>query len=290
MNGIFLIDKPVGVSSFYVTSQVKRKLNQRKVGHAGTLDPMASGVLPIMAGRATKLIDLLPSQTKRYVATFMLGMTTDTLDTTGEVLTDQPVLVSESDVRAVLPQFRGEITQIPPMYSALHSGGEKLYELARRGVSIERQPRSCTIYNLELAQALSDDRYVIDVTCSKGTYIRTLIDDIGAALGCGAVMTALRRVEAGDFKIERCISLADFVQLDIEDTMCSPESVLDAYSALTVTPPQARRFKNGGALDVIRLTLPNDRTELLRVYGGEEFIGLGKVENGQLKPQWVDEK
>jgi tRNA pseudouridine55 synthase len=291
MNGIFLIDKPVGVSSFYVTTQVKRKLGQSKVGHAGTLDPMASGVLPVMAGRATKLIDMLPNQTKRYRATMMLGMTTDTLDTTGEVLSDQPVFSTKEDIEKLLLEFTGEIEQIPPMYSALNVGGEKLYNIARRGGQVERAPRKCTIFSIDLVEVLSDDRYVIDVLCSKGTYIRSLIDDIGLKLGCGAVMTALRRTQAGGFSIEKCVSLSDFMALPIEKTLNRPENVLEECGKIRVTQAQARRFSNGGALDVDRLMPPNKfAEEFYRVYDDGEFLGLGRIENGRLKPRWVNEK
>ncbi|MBQ2676562.1 MAG: tRNA pseudouridine(55) synthase TruB [Clostridia bacterium] len=287
MNGIVLIDKPRGVTSFKVTASVRKKLNQKRVGHAGTLDPMATGVLPVMVGQAARLTDLLPSQQKRYVAEFMLGMTTDTLDCEGEVLTDQPVNCTKDDVLAVINSFVGEITQVPPMYSALKKDGVRLYDLARQGIEVKREKRTVTIYSIDLTDC-GDDRYTIDVLCSKGTYIRTLIDDIGLKLGCGAFMTALRRTQSNGFDISQCIPLDEFMQSDIKDTVKSPEYGLMQYPEVVVTSPQAVRFKNGGELDLNRLKV-NNLQGYLRVYGPDNFIGLGEVldEKGVLKPKCV---
>lgn len=202
MDGIIILDKPEDFTSFDMVAKMRRLLGTRKVGHAGTLDPMATGVLPIFVGRATKCCDILPNQNKRYTATFQLGYTTDTLDATGRVLTRTEVSATKEDVEKALESFRGEIMQLPPMYSAIQINGKRLYDLARQGIEIEREKRPVTITELNLLSA--DDTqhiYQIDVACSKGTYIRTLCADIGEALGCGATMTALRRTEAAGFSI-----------------------------------------------------------------------------------------
>ena len=189
-DGIIIMDKPQGFTSFDMVAKMRGMLGTRKVGHAGTLDPMATGVLPIFVGRATKCCDLLPDQDKNYTATFELGYTTDTLDATGKLLSRQPVTVGEEQVRTVLERFRGPISQLPPMYSAISIGGKRLYDLARQGIEVERERRSVTIHSLELTAAQpQENRYTIEVSCSKGTYIRTLCADIGEALGCGATMT-----------------------------------------------------------------------------------------------------
>ena len=202
MDGIIILDKPEDFTSFDMVAKMRRLLGTRKVGHAGTLDPMATGVLPIFVGRATKCCDILPNQNKRYTAAFQLGYTTDTLDATGRVLTRTEVSATKEDVEKALESFRGEIMQLPPMYSAIQINGKRLYDLARQGIEIEREKRPVTIMELNLLSA--DDTqhiYQIDVACSKGTYIRTLCADIGEALGCGATMTALRRTEAAGFSL-----------------------------------------------------------------------------------------
>ena len=204
MDGIIILDKPEDFTSFDMVAKMRRLLGTRKVGHAGTLDPMATGVLPIFVGRATKCCDILPNQNKRYTATFQLGYTTDTLDATGRVLTRTEVSATKEDVEKALESFRGEIMQLPPMYSAIQINGKRLYDLARQGIEIEREKRPVTIMELNLLSA--DDTqhiYQIDVACSKLTYIRTLCADIGEALGCGATMTALRRTEAAGFSIDK---------------------------------------------------------------------------------------
>ena len=210
MDGIIILDKPEDFTSFDMVAKMRRLLGTRKVGHAGTLDPMATGVLPIFVGRATKCCDILPNQNKRYTATFQLGYTTDTLDATGRVLTRTEVSATKEDVEKALESFRGEIMQLPPMYSAIQINGKRLYDLARQGIEIEREKRPVTIMELNLLSA--DDTqhiYQIDVACSKGTYIRTLCADIGEALGCGATMTALRRTEAAGFSIADSITLEE---------------------------------------------------------------------------------
>ena len=276
MQGFILINKPTAVTSFHVTACVRKKLGLKRVGHAGTLDPLATGVLPIMLGQTARLIELLPVADKRYKATFRLGITTDTLDITGKVLSEVEVYVNARQVEEVLKRFHGEIMQVPPMFSAISKDGVRLYQLARQGIEIAREARKVTIYSPELIGAF-DDEYIIDVRCSKGTYIRSLIDDIGKTLGCGAVMTALERTEGNGFSVKDCVSLERFMAEEPDEFIIPPDKALVGYSKVTVTKAQETRFSNGGALDLIRLTLPGNHTKFIRVYG-EKFLGLGEID------------
>ncbi len=268
-------------------------LKTKKIGHAGTLDPMATGVMTILLGNATRAAELLPVQDKRYEAGFRLGITTDTLDITGEVLTEQPFCVNENQMGAVLCDFRGDIMQIPPMYSAVHHDGQRLYELAHRGIEVEREARPVTILELELLEfdpASGEGR--LDILCSKGTYIRTLIDDIGRALGCGAVMTSLRRTMAAGFGLENALTIEQLQELtdsgEIDGHLLPVESAFTVYRKLYVSPAQANRYFNGGELDFARLKLKKPLTEgeLVRVFGENGFLGIGKAdcENLVLRP------
>lgn len=291
-DSVILINKPQGMTSFKVTAAVRRKIGAKKAGHAGTLDPLASGVLPIMTGRATRLIDLIPDEKKRYVAGFMLGLTTDTLDNEGEVLTDQPVNVTDEQIRSAVQSFCGEISQTPPMYSALKKDGVKLYELARRGVTIERKSRKITIYSIKLADLQRNGDFVtgkIDVVCSKGTYIRTLIDDIGLKLQTGAIMTSLCRVKSNGFNISQCVPFDEFMNADDISKYCrAPDFAIPQYRKINVTAAQAKRFLNGGELDTARLKNADfAESERLCVYCGGVFLGLGKAENNALCPVCV---
>ena len=227
MDGILIVNKERGYTSFDVVAKLRGILSIRKIGHTGTLDPEATGVLPVCVGRATKVCDVLTDRDKTYEATVVLGITTDTLDTTGEVLTRKPVSVTRDELLAVLSHFRGEITQVPPMYSAVKVNGKRLYEYAREGKEVERKERRVTIYEIELLEEklfpwdnseesgqadLPDDfdqhpSFRIRVKCSKGTYIRTLCDDIGKELGCGAAMSSLVRTEVGRFRLEDALRL-----------------------------------------------------------------------------------
>ena len=254
---------------------------ERKAGHTGTLDPMATGVLPVLLGGATRFLDYLPDSNKRYLATFRLGETTDTQDCTGTVLTRRPVTADRAAVEAALSAFRGEIMQVPPMYSAVSVDGQRLYELARQGKTVERAARPVTILDLRLTAAEEEkNTYTIDVTCTKGTYIRTLIHDLGQALGCGAVMTALQRTCAMGLALADCVTLEQLQALrnsggDFAPCLRPVDELLAAYPALQVTAPQARRFGNGGALDAVRLH--RQLTEpYYRVYDpAGVFLGLG---------------
>ena len=274
MTSLLLLDKPAGLTSFSAVSRTRRLLSIKKAGHTGTLDPMATGVLPILLGGATRFAEFLPCHDKAYLAGFRLGVRTDTLDITGTIIEEKPVHVTRSDVERALARFRGKIQQVPPMVSALKKDGVRLYELARQGVEIEREAREVEIYRLELV-----DETTLYAECSAGTYIRSLIDDLGRALGCGAAMTSLRRVKANGYGVERCVTLEQLEQG--EASLIPIDEALSAYPVVTVTPAQAVRFRNGGALDTARLTLPR-AGELYRVYGEEVFLGLGKIKGEEL--------
>lgn len=294
MDGIIILDKPEDFTSFDMVAKMRRLLGTRKVGHAGTLDPMATGVLPIFVGRATKCCDILPNQNKRYTATFQLGYTTDTLDATGRVLTRTEVSATKEDVEKALESFRGEIMQLPPMYSAIQINGKRLYDLARQGIEIEREKRPVTIMELNLLSA--DDTqhiYQIDVACSKGTYIRTLCADIGEALGCGATMTALRRTEAAGFSIADSITLEEAEKLSEEGTLTERllpiRTVFESLPALHLAGCQQTLFQNGVKLDLARLNemkTMQGYTGDIRVMGEDDvFLGISVAdwENGELK-------
>lgn len=280
MTGIICLDKPRDMTSFMAVKRASRILGVKKAGHTGTLDPMATGVLVVMLGHATRFIELLPEHKKSYTARVKLGITTDTLDITGTVLTESPVNVTVEQLLSVVEQFKGEILQTPPMYSALKKDGERLYDLARKGIEIEREQRKITIEKLEIYD-FDGTEFSMDVTCSAGTYIRSLCDDIGKMLGCGAVMTELRRTSANGFSIEKSVTLEELEQLvsenKTETVITSVESALMSYPEITVTTPQARRFHNGGALEYKRLhgEFP---VGIYRVYSPEKvLLGLGEI-------------
>ena len=287
MTGIICLDKPRDMSSFMAVKRASRILGIKKAGHTGTLDPMATGVLVIMLGHCTRFIELLPEHRKSYTARVKLGITTDTLDITGEVLSENPVNVTLERLLSVAENFKGEISQVPPMYSALKKDGERLYDLARKGIEIERESRKITIKKLEIYD-FDGIEFSMDVTCSAGTYIRSLCDDIGKALGCGAVMTELRRTEANGFGIEKSVTLEELEKLVSENkeesVITTVETALTSYPEITVTKPQANRFHNGGALDYERLH-GNYPVGIYRVYSPEkQFLGLGEIltEKGDL--------
>ena len=204
-NGVIILNKPRGSSSHRMVSIARRALDMKKIGHTGTLDPGATGVLPILVGTATRASDLLTAQDKRYRATVLLGTVTDTLDTDGKVIAENPVNAAEADIRRSVSAFVGNIEQLPPMFSAVQVGGQRLYHLARQGIEIERKPRSVTIYSIDIL-SIDIPRVTIDVHCSKGTYIRTLAADIGDKLGCGARIESLTRTQSGDFLIENSVT------------------------------------------------------------------------------------
>ena len=292
MTGIICLDKPRDMSSFMAVKRASRILGVKKAGHTGTLDPMATGVLVIMLGHCTRFIELLPEHRKSYTARVKLGVTTDTLDITGEVLNTCDVNVTKEQLLSACENFKGEIMQTPPMYSALKKDGERLYDLARKGIDIEREQRKITIEKLEIYD-FDGIEFSMDVTCSAGTYIRSLCDDIGKALGCGAVMTELRRTEANGFSIENSVTLEELEKLvsenKAESVITSVERALMSYPEITVTKPQANRFHNGGALDYERLH-GNYPVGIYRVYSPEKILlGLGEIkeEKGNLEVRRV---
>lgn len=277
MNGIILIDKPQSFTSFDVVAVARRKFGTKKVGHGGTLDPMATGVLPVFIGCATKAVDLLPDSGKSYRAGFRLGLTSDTLDIWGELSEEKSVDIGREALEAVLERFCGEIEQTPPMYSALKVGGRKLCDLARQGIEVERKARKITISRLDLLE-FDGKNGVIEVDCSTGTYIRTLVDDIGKALGTGAVMTSLCRTRACGFELSECVSIEELREKPLDELkLLSVESVFRDFPATTLDEVQTRMYLNGVRLDADRLAEKPPIDELVRVYGNGEFLGVAKV-------------
>ena len=275
MNGIVIVDKPTDWTSQDVVSKLRGVFQTRRIGHGGTLDPMATGVLPVFVGRATRGVEFFEHAEKTYETVLQLGITTDTEDTSGTVLEERPVSVTKEQLLTVLEQFRGEIQQIPPMYSALKVNGQKLYQLARKGKEVERQPRTITIHQLDCLD-FNGNRAKLRVNCSKGTYIRTLCKDIGEALGCGGCMAELRRVAAGAYTIEEAVPLAALVAAGDPGSYLRPvDSMFTQYEAVTLTPNQEKRCRNGGSFTI---TLPDGT---YRVYGqNREFLALAKVDTG----------
>ena len=277
MNGIILINKPQNFTSFDVVAVVRRKFGTKKVGHGGTLDPMATGVLPVFIGCATKAVDLLPDSGKSYRAGFRLGLTSDTLDIWGELSEEKPADIGKAALEAVLERFRGEIEQTPPMYSALKVGGRKLCDLARQGIEVERKARKITISRLDLL-SFDGKNGVIEVDCSTGTYIRTLVDDIGKSLGTGAVMTELCRTRACGFEISECVSIEELREKPLDELkLLSVESVFRDLPVTVLDEVQTRMYLNGVRLDADRLAEKPPLDTLLRVYGNGEFLGVAKV-------------
>ena len=278
-DGIVIIDKPAGWTSMDVCAKLRGILKTKKVGHAGTLDPMATGVLPVFVGQATRGVSFAEEGRKEYIATLRLGEVTDTQDSTGTVLEQREVTVSRADVAAVIPRFIGEIQQIPPMYSAIKIGGQKLYDLARQGKAVERKPRTITIYALELLEQLSPAEYRLRILCSKGTYIRTLCHDIGQALGCGGCMSSLRRTMAAGYTIEEAVTLEQVQQQG--QSLLRPVDTLFRLCGeyRIVSPKQEKLCRNGNAFSV-ETELPAGE---YRVYGQDgTFLCLSRLENGTM--------
>ena len=240
-NGILIVDKPDGWTSQDVAAKLRGVFHEKRIGHGGTLDPMATGVLPIFIGRATRGVEFFESAEKEYIAGIRLGTVTNTQDITGEVLETNPVSATREDVLAALQKCTGDIEQMPPMYSAINIGGQKLYELARRGVEVERQPRQITIFELELMGGAGCD-YTLRVRCSKGTYVRTLCHDLGQMLGCGACMSSLRRTKAGMFTLSQAITLPQILEFAKEN---DPQELLMPVDALFAVPAAHCRARAG---------------------------------------------
>ncbi len=309
MNGIVIIDKPQGWTSQDVTARLRRVFNTRRIGHGGTLDPMATGVLPVFVGRATRGVEFFEHAEKTYETVLRLGLTTDTEDVTGKVLTEKEAHVTAAQLEAVLGGFRGEILQVPPMYSALKINGQKLVDLARKGREVERQPRPITIHELTLlgdvvlSEPLGEPKDLLQISeypgdsstslrmtnapmfrlrvrCSKGTYIRTLCKDIGEALGCGGCMAALRRVQAGEYAVEDAVPLEELLRLSeagepVDHFLRGVDTMFRSHPAVTLTANQEKRCRNGNAFSI---RLPDGT---YRAYGQNgEFLMLAKVEAG----------
>ena len=275
MNGIVIVDKPQGWTSQDVTARLRRVFNTRRIGHGGTLDPMATGVLPVFVGRATRGVEFFEHAEKTYETVLRLGLTTDTEDVTGTTLTEQEGNVTSEQVEAALEQFRGEIMQVPPMYSALKVNGQKLCDLARKGKEVERKPRPITIHELTLLEQ-TENTLRLRVRCSKGTYIRTLCKDIGEALGCGGCMAELRRVTAGEYTIEESVPLQELLDTqEPEKYLRDVDTMFRNYPTVTLTANQEKRCRNGNAFTL------NITDGTYRAYSQKgEFIMLAKVENG----------
>ena len=275
MNGIVIIDKPQGWTSQDVTARLRRVFGTRRIGHGGTLDPMATGVLPVFVGRATRGVEFFEHAQKSYEATLRLGLHTDTEDITGTVLVEHPVEVTREQFEKALENFRGEILQVPPMYSALKINGQKLCDLARKGKEVERQARPITIYKLECLEFDGVTARLL-VHCSKGTYIRTLCKDIGESLGCGGCMASLCRVTAGEYTLEGSVALETLLECEDPGVYLRPvDSMFVNYEAVKLTENQEKRCRNGNSFSI---KLPDGT---YRAYGkNEEFLMLAKVEDG----------
>ena len=277
MNGIVIVDKPQDWTSQDVTARLRRVFNTRRIGHGGTLDPMATGVLPVFVDRATRGVEFFEHAEKTYEAVLRLGLMTDTEDTSGTVLEEKEVHISETEFLGILPQFRGKIKQIPPMYSALKVNGQKLCDLARKGREVERQPREIEIFELTCL-GFDGINARLRVKCSKGTYIRTLCKDIGVALGCGGCMAELRRTSAGEYTIEEAVPLQVLLETEDPGKFLRPvDSMFRNYPAVTLSPKQETRVRNGNSFSS---TLEPGTYRTYSQTGA--FLALSKVEDGTM--------
>ena len=277
MNGIVIVDKPQDWTSQDVTARLRRVFQTRRIGHGGTLDPMATGVLPVFVGRGTRGVEFFEHAEKAYETVLQLGITTDTEDISGEVLEKRDVHISETEFTEILSQFRGKIMQVPPMYSALKVNGQKLCDLARKGKTVERQPREIEIFELTMLE-FNGDTARLRVKCSKGTYIRTLCKDIGEALGCGGCMESLRRVTAGEYTIENSVPLQALIDCESPESYLLPvDSMFRNHPAVTLTEKQEKCCRNGVAFTT---NLP---AGTYRVYAQNgEFLALSHMVEGKL--------
>jgi len=274
MNGIVIVDKPQDWTSQDVTARLRRVFNTRRIGHGGTLDPMATGVLPVFVGRGTRGVEFFEHAEKAYETVLRLGLTTDTEDVWGETLEEHPVEFTPEKLEAVLESFRGEILQVPPMYSALKVNGQKLCDLARKGKEVERKPRPITTQELTLLE-MGENTLRLRVKCSKGTYIRTLCKDIGQALGCGGCMQELRRVSAGEYTIEEAVPLQQLLETEHpEQYLRGVDTMFRNYPETKLTPNQEKRCRNGNSFTV---NLPEGTYRAYSQTG--EFLMLAKVED-----------
>lgn len=273
-DGILIIDKPTDWTSMDVCAKLRGVFHEKRIGHGGTLDPMATGVLPVFIGRATRAVEFAEKGDKEYIATLRLGIVTDTQDSTGRVLQEHSISVTIQDLKAILPQFTGTISQIPPMYSAIKINGKKLYQLARKGHEIERPARSITIHELEILDGPTQScEYLLRIRCSKGTYIRTLCHDIGQALGCGAVMSSLRRSMACGFLLDQSVTLEQVLQSDDPSALLLPvDSFFSDCPALQISAAAEKKVRNGASV-----TIPNLGDGEYRLYGPDgSFLALSR--------------
>ena len=277
-NGILIIDKPAGWTSMDVCAKLRGILREKRVGHGGTLDPMATGVLPVFVGQATRAVEFAENGKKEYVAGLRLGLVTNTQDVSGETLETHPVTACRADVEKACAAFLGDIAQIPPMYSAIKIGGQKLYDLARKGKTVERKPRPVTIYELELLEQVSKTDYLLRCVCSKGTYIRTLCHDIGALLGCGGTLYSLRRTMAAGFTLDRAISI-ETVQEQGESLLMPVDRFFEAYPPLTLTTEKQDKMCRCGN----PLHIQGVKNGTYRIYGmNGDFLCLSRADCGTL--------
>lgn len=288
MNGIICINKPKDFTSFDVVAKIRGMSKTKRVGHSGTLDPLATGVLPIFIGNATKACDMMPSDDKSYVASFRLGITTDTLDISGDVLNETVSNVKEADLLPLIKKYTGEIMQIPPMYSAVRVNGQRLYDIARQGREIEREPRKITVMKLELLEFDEENQCgKLFIECSKGTYIRTIISDIGEDLKVGGIMTELVRTRAGVFTLEDCLTMEEVQKLTDEGTLeaniIPPDRMFYDKPKIVLNESQSRMFLNGVRLDLNRVKY-KDIDDLHRVYTNEKrFVGLASLDKEKME-------
>lgn len=284
MNGVIIINKPAGWTSHDVIAKLRGILKEKRIGHSGTLDPMATGVLPVFIGRATRAVEFCESDDKEYIAGLRLGLVTDTQDTTGTTLCSSDVTVSRQEVAEAVQKFIGVQDQLPPMYSAVKIGGQKLYQLARRGIEAERTPRQITIHALEMLQQPEKDSqadYLLRIVCSKGAYVRTLCHDIGDLLGCGGAMSSLVRTRAGSFTLDNAATLADVeeaVRDDRLDGLLRPvDALFSSYLSVRINNQQKSKCQNGADFAY------NAHDGLYRVYDeNASFLMLGRVEGGMM--------
>lgn len=283
MQGILIVDKPAGFTSFDVVAKLRGICKTRKIGHSGTLDPMATGVLPVFIGGAARAVDMQQNTDKAYDAVMLLGRRTDTGDVTGQTLAEAPVPadVDEAAVRRVLERFTGPQMQLPPMYSAVKINGQPLYKAARRGETVERKPRPVVIHSLTLTGRVSENEYALHVACGKGTYVRTLVEDIGGALGVPATLAALRRTQAGPYTQEQAVGFAQIQQARdegrLEELLLSVETVFTHLPVVEVNEAGEKRLLNGAP--VYRCGAADGR---VRVRRGDVFLGVGRVKGGTL--------
>ena len=289
-DGVLLVNKPAGFTSFDVIAKLRGILKERKLGHGGTLDPNVTGVLPVFIKKATRAIDLAPTTNKKYTATFKLGIKTDTQDIWGEIIEEKTPERDIEKIREAVLSFKGNQKQLPPMYSAIKINGKRLYDLAREGIKVERKYRDITVYSITFEGRVSEDEYKFSLDCSKGSYVRTICNDIGEALGCGAVMTSLCRSYACGIELSECFTLEELQELKEKDELYKAliplDKLIGEYPEITVTENQAKRFSNGGSLMRERVKGIKDNG-IYRVYGQGKFLGLGELDDTDLKVKRV---